>query len=172
MRINKRKKLNYCRLITSLGQYCPATGCRAAEVQFSPVLSEPRTGPLVWFRKTAKPWTGLTVQVQKGLVPVQRWSKLRTELFIWQLKCIQKKKLHKKLGHAYCTFQKTCQNSNRHKIGAWNLCRPYLKNNLLDCPNLFYVTLSYIHCRTWCSWLPWFLYTVAQKTVPMFGHFV
>ena len=32
----------------------------------------------------------------------------------------------------YCCLQKTCQNSNIHKIGTWNLCRPYLKNNLLD----------------------------------------
>ena len=27
------------------------------------------------------------------------------------------------------------------------MCRPYLKNNLLDFPSLFCVTLSYMHCR-------------------------
>ena len=64
---------------------------------------------------------------------------------------IETRKWYEKAVVSYCCLQKTWQNSNRHKIGAWNLCRPYLKNNLLDCLSLFCVTLSYMYCRAWCS---------------------
>ena len=60
----------------------------------------------------------------------------------------------------YCYLHKTCQNTNKHKIGAdnaWNLWERYLQNYSTNRPNFFCNRLAYIARRAWCPQYPLFI---------------